>query len=185
MGSETFAFIDAANIIYGCRGEGWKVDFKRLHKYLTERYECKQIFYFAGLEKDDVRQLRFYDYLKKCGYNLVLKPVKIFRTEKNVIKKANCDVDLTFYVMKDRDNFKRAIFLTGDGDFEILFKYLVGKDKEIIVFANATRTAKEIRRLEKIQFNDLSSLRGILEEKERRLRTSPLHVLHTNILSKK
>jgi hypothetical protein len=29
----TYAFIDASNIIYGTRDEGWKVDFKKLYKY--------------------------------------------------------------------------------------------------------------------------------------------------------
>ena len=34
---KTFAFIDASNIIYGTRDEDWKVDFKKLFKYLKER----------------------------------------------------------------------------------------------------------------------------------------------------
>lgn len=36
---KTYAFIDASNIIYGTRYEGWKVDFKKLFKYLKERYK--------------------------------------------------------------------------------------------------------------------------------------------------
>ena len=33
---KTYVFIDASNIIYGTRNEGWKVDFKKLFKYLKE-----------------------------------------------------------------------------------------------------------------------------------------------------
>ena len=57
---KTYAFIDASNIIYGTRDDGWKVDFKKLHKYLAERYQCEVIYYFGGLEKDNVKQAAFY-----------------------------------------------------------------------------------------------------------------------------
>lgn len=49
----TIALIDAANIIYGTRDDGWKVDFAKLYKYLKERYKCQKIFYFAGLESSN------------------------------------------------------------------------------------------------------------------------------------
>ena len=51
----THAFIDASNIIYGTRDEGWKVDFEKLFKYLSERYKCRKIFYFGGEEKKNVK----------------------------------------------------------------------------------------------------------------------------------
>ena len=92
---------------------------------------------------------------------MVLKPVKLYlKVGGGVVRKANCDVDLTFYAMRDITKFDRVIFFSGDGDFEILLKYFIKLKKEVIVFSNAKRTAKEIRNLEKVQFNDLSSLRN-------------------------
>jgi uncharacterized LabA/DUF88 family protein len=162
---KTYAFIDASNIIYGTRDEGWKVDFKKLFKYLKERYKCKKIYYFGGIEKKNSKQKSFYSYLNKWGFELVLKEVKIFKQENGKsIHKANCDVDLTFHAMKDKELFDRAIFLTGDGDFEILFEYLIKMKKELIVIANAKRTAKEIKKLKGVQFNDLSVLKGTLQK---------------------
>ena len=79
--------------------------------------------------------------------------------------KSNCDVDLTFYAMRDKDLFERVLFLTGDGDFEILLKYFVLIKKQLIVIANAKRTAKEIKQLKKVQFNDLSVLKQTIEFK--------------------
>ena len=135
---KTIAFIDASNIIYGTRDEGWKVDFKKLYKYLCERYE------------------------------LVLKPVKIFtRADGSSVRKANCDVDLTFYTMCDKDLFSRAIFMTGDGDFEILLKYLIEIKKEVVVIANGKRTAREIKQLIGERFASLGSLKQLLEYKKR------------------
>ena len=157
---KTYAYIDASNIIYGTRDEGWKVDFKKLYKYLTERYQCTKVYYFAGKYKDSAKQDSFYKKLSSFRYKLVLKPVKIYLAPDGTkVRKANCDVDLTFYAMRDKDLFKRGIFLTGDGDFEILFKYFIEQKKQVIIIANAKRTAREIKKLQGIQFNDLSVLK--------------------------
>jgi len=165
----TYAFIDASNIIYGTRDEGWKVDFKKLYKYLTERYECKKIYYFGGQEKSDEKQTSFYKKLTGFGFELILKPVKMFKQPGGKqVRKANCDVDLTFYAMRDRDLFNRAIFLSGDGDFEILMSYFVDEKKEVIVFANSKRTAREIKTLKGLKFNDLGVLRKIIERGDKK-----------------
>lgn len=166
---KTYAFIDASNIIYGTRDEGWKVDFKKLFKYLTERYDCKKVYYFGGQEKNDEKQAKFYKKLTSFGFNLVLKPVKIFkRLGEKQVRKANCDVDLTFYAMRDRELFNRIIFLSGDGDFEILLKYFIEEKKEVIVFANSKRTAREIKVLKGLHFNDLRVLRSTIERGDKK-----------------
>lgn len=156
----TYAFIDASKIIYGTRNEGWKVDFKKLFKYLSERYNCKKVYYFTGVDKKNEKQDKFYKKLKLFGYELILKLVKIYIQEDGSrVRKANCDVDLTFYVMRDKEKFQRGIFMMGDGDFEILLKHLSISKKEIVIIANLKRTAKEIKRLQGIQFNDLFVLK--------------------------
>jgi len=51
MNSKTYAFIDAANLFYG--GEkslGWKMDYKKLFRYLKEKYRVSKAFYYAGVE---------------------------------------------------------------------------------------------------------------------------------------
>lgn len=164
----TYAFIDAANIIYGTRDEGWRVDFKKLFKYLKERYECKKIYYFAGKDNKNLKQLKFYKKLKDFGYELVLKQVKLYKQENgHIVRKANCDVDLTFYAMRDKDLFDRVIFLTGDGDFEILLKHFISQKKEVVVIANGKRTAKETRLLMGPNFTPMKSLQNILQFKKK------------------
>ncbi len=160
---DAYAFIDASNIIYGTRDEGWKVDFQKLFKYLKERYRCKKIYYFAGLDRKNRKQLKFYNRLKVFGYILILKPVKIY-TQNNgkKVRKANCDVDLTFYAMRDKDKFERGVFLTGDGDFIILLKYLRNIGKQINIIANGKRTAKEIRQFLRGDFTPMNSLKAII-----------------------
>jgi len=166
---KTYSFIDAANIIYGTRDEGWKVDFKKLFKYLTERYKCRKVYYFAGLDEKNPKQQKFYRLLSKIGYDLKLKPVKLFKDlDGKITIKANCDVDLTFYAMRDLEKFERIILLSGDGDFEILMKHFLKLNKQVIVFANARRTAREIKSLRGIQFNDLGSFKQTIEFHKKR-----------------
>ncbi len=161
---KTYTFIDASNIIYGTKDEGWRVDFRKLYSYLKKRYESEIVYYFAGVEKNNTKQGKFYELLARIGYDLVLKPVKIYsQLDGKKVRKANCDVDLTFYAMKELTKFKRAIFFTGDGDFEILIKYFLEKGKTVLIFANASRTAKELKILKGIQFNDMRVLRGTIE----------------------
>lgn len=164
---KTLAFIDASNIIYGTRDEGWKVDFKKLFKYLKERYRCREIYYFGGEEKNNLKQAKFYKKLKTFGYELKLKPVKLYRQDDGkTVRKANCDVDLTFYAMRDLAKFNRVIFLSGDGDFEILLKYFIEQKKEIKVIANGKRTAKEIKSLMGADFTSMKSLKELLKYKK-------------------
>jgi len=159
----TYAFIDAANIIYGTRDEGWKVDFAKLYKYLKERYKCRKIFYFAGVEENNEKQAKFYKVLQKIGFGLVLRKVKIFKQEDGKqVRKANCDVDLTFYAMKLIEKYQRVLFFSGDGDFDVLLSYYVQQKKEVLVYSNSKRTAREIKTLKGICFNDLKVLKPII-----------------------
>lgn len=106
-----------------------------------------------------LQRARFYLKLKEFGYELHLKPVKFYEQEDGSKKrKANCDVDMAFYLMKEKDNFDRAIILSGDGDFLPVLKYLREQGKEIIILARGSRTAREIRQFAGGNFRDFVRL---------------------------
>jgi uncharacterized LabA/DUF88 family protein len=85
--------------------------------------------------------------------------VKLYVQEDGTTKrKANCDVDMTFYLMKEMKNFDRVIILSGDGDFLPVLKYLRESNKEIIILARGERTAKEIRQFAGANFRDFIRL---------------------------
>ena len=66
--------------------------------------------------------------------------------------------------MYNLNNFNRIIFFSGDGDFDVLLKYLIEINKKVIVFSNPKRTAKEIRAIKKLEFNDLNSIKNIIKK---------------------
>jgi len=106
-----------------------------------------------------IGRVRFYLKLKEFGYDLKLKPVKLYKQEDGTTKrKANCDVDMTFYLMKEKDNFDRVIVLSGDGDFLPVLKYLRDQGKEVIVLSRGPRTAREIKQFAGSNFRDFVRL---------------------------
>gem|GEM_PF-282366 len=111
-----------------------------------------------------LKRVRFYMKIEKFGYTLVLKPVKnFFDPEGLPIRKANCDVDMAFFLMRDHDTFDRAMILSGDGDFLPVLKYLKGQRKEVMILARANRTAREMKRFAGDKFLDFEYLRERLK----------------------
>lgn len=187
-----WAFIDASNLFYGGKKNlGWSIDYNKLIKYIKRKYKVTKVFYYAGVElsgfgysvlKDeeidlhkllkhlttknksiDIQRVKFYLKLQEFGYNLKLKPVKTYVSDGKIEKKANCDVDLTFDLMRYKDKYKDALILSGDGDFIVVLKYLQSIGKKVYVLARAERTAREIKQLVGGEFRDFVRLRSELE----------------------
>ena len=114
-------------------------------------------------------RVRFYQKLNSFGYKLCLKPVKLYEQEDGTTKrKANCDVDMAFHLIKERDQFSRIIVLSGDGDFLPVLKHLKHLGKEVLVLARGPRTAKEIRQFAGDKFLDFTRLRHRLAFQEKK-----------------
>lgn len=142
--SITYAFIDATNIIYGASNHGWRMDFAKLSQYLKTRFEVSRIFYYAGADNENLKQLKFYEKLQQFGYQLRLVPVKTFKDGK---KKADVDSRMTFEMMRYFPEYDRVITMTGDGDFYWVLEYLIGtKDKTFLV-SHRQNTAAELKKL--------------------------------------
>ncbi len=207
----TYAFIDASNLFYG--GEkslGWKIDYRKLIKYLKIKYAVTKVFYFGGVELHTfpydylrnstvpieeleqylthrlktkekrlgdaeiiligrhLQRVRFYLKLQHFGYQLLLKPVKRYEQDDGTFRrKANCDVEMAFYLMKEQDDFDRVLILSGDGDFLPVLKYLREQKKEVIILARGPRTAREIRQFAGNQFRDFTRLETALKFEEK------------------
>ena len=111
-----------------------------------------------------LQRVKFYIRLEKFGYNLFLKPVKLYDQEDGSTKrKANCDVDMAFHLMKEMDNFDRVLILSGDGDFLPVLKHLKNSGKEVIVLGRGERTAKEIKQFTGGNFKDFVRLEKALK----------------------
>lgn len=131
---------------------------KYLDNYIKERGEKLDDAQLILISRH-LQRVKFYQRLEKFGYELFLKPVKMYEQEDGVTKrKANCDVDMTFCLMKEKDSFDRVLILSGDGDFLPVLKYLKKEGKEVLVLSRGPRTAKEIKQFAGDKFLDFTRL---------------------------
>lgn len=145
------------------------VPLNELEKYLAALIKNEG----ASLNEADLllagrhlKRVRFYQKLHSFGYKLYLKPVKLYEQEDGTTRrKANCDVDMAFHLMKERDNFDKTVVLSGDGDFLPVLKYLRENKKNILILARGLRTAKEIKQFAGDKFLDFTKLESRLKYK--------------------
>jgi uncharacterized LabA/DUF88 family protein len=155
---QTYAFIDATNIIYSASRLGWKVDFKKLAKYLKERYGVKRILYYAGVDTKNLKQMRFYEKLQEFGFELRLIPVKTFSDGK---KKADVDSRMTFEMMLYLEKYDNLVVFTGDGDYYWVLEYLKNI-KNIKLFGCGRSIAKELKQLLGGNVTDMDSIKKLV-----------------------
>lgn len=144
---------------------GKQIDLKILLKYLKSEIRKPKISEEkVVLIGRSIKRVEFYLHLDQFGYHLYLKPVKIFKDENgHQSKKANCDVDMTFDMMRYMGQYSGLIALTGDGDFAPVLYYLKKHGRTITILARGERTAKEIKQLAGSDFRDFNYLREILK----------------------
>ena len=202
-----YAFIDASNLFWGGKESmGFGVDYRKLKKYLYDKFGVTKIFFYNGVrifdfeysildpkpidlallvthlkkmqeeasEKDaaliekTLSRINFYQRLEEFGYDLKIKPAKVFYDEddenqEKPILKANCDVDMTFDMMRYMEQYSGVVAMTGDGDFAPVLQYLNSHERKVVVLSRWERTAKEIKKIAGDNFIDFSRLREIIK----------------------
>jgi uncharacterized LabA/DUF88 family protein len=124
-----YAFIDGQNLHKGIKSLGWTLDYKRLRKYLSDKYDVAKAFIVMGYIASNTD---LYTALQNYGFILIFKPIL---TYKDGTVKGNCDADLVLNTMIRLREFDQAVLVTGDGDYFCLVKYLKdeGKLKAVLV----------------------------------------------------
>lgn len=118
-----YAFIDSQNLNLAIRGQGWILDYRRFFIYLKEKYHVTKAFLFFGYI---AKNKPLYIFLQKCGYSLIYKPILTYGRKPI---KGNIDAELVLHAMIEYKNFKRAIIVTGDGDFHCLVNHFYKHNK--------------------------------------------------------
>lgn len=136
-----YAFIDSQNLNLGTQKIGWKMDWSKLRKWLSDNYGVTQAYMFIGYMPDNES---LYEQMYDHGFLVVLKPTLEIRnvstdsnpkeskeksTEEKPTVKGNIDTDLVLYAMKELPNYDKAVIITGDGDFFSLVEYLIEQKK--------------------------------------------------------
>jgi len=111
-----------------------------------------------------LKQIKFYQKLESFGYELRLKPVKSYEdADGNPIKKANCDVDMTFDLMRLIGQYDNVVVISGDGDFIPVLSYLRHKERKVRVLAYSKHASVELKQMLVNDFASFTTLANILK----------------------
>lgn len=150
----TYAFIDSQNLNLGTSKDiyknkkpvykGWKLDFKKFRRYLTDKFRVEKAFLFIGYIKQNEN---LYKILKSYKYNLIYKPTVKDNQGK---PKGNVDAELVLHAAAiEYSHYDRAVIVSGDGDFYCLHEYLKKNNKLLkIVIPNRHSESSLLRKFQ-------------------------------------
>ena len=183
----TYVFIDAANILYSQRTLKWLISYEKLIRYFHK--ECATLglcFVFIGKFKENNKQQKFFDMLEINNYIVKTKAIKNIKIKNNSTKnKADMDVEMSFEIFDQINNFDTAILLTGDSDFAFIVRRIKKLKKRVLVMSTRGHISIELIRLAKyIDFrkirNEIELKKNLPGEPERSLGNKSPEVNHYN-----
>lgn len=159
--------IDAANLESSVKSLGWWIDYIKLRD-LFDKERLVEIRDYCVAHNTD-NQNKFFTFLKKNGYKLITKPLKIIKAleiERGDIRKANFDVEITIDVLEMIDKFDTLVLFSGDSDFDYLIKKLRWKGKQVVVISTKHHISKELIESSN-KYIELKKLRNLIERKNK------------------
>jgi uncharacterized LabA/DUF88 family protein len=143
-----YAFIDNQNLNLGVQKLGWKMDWRKFRIFLKDTYNVEKAYMFIGhMPEHEDMYLKMHD----LGYLVVLKPTfdmtrihkpelasdikEDTKVEEKKPIKGNVDAELVLWAVKEMKNYKKALIVSGDGDFYSLVEYLVSEGKLLNLLA--------------------------------------------------
>ncbi|MBP6976421.1 NYN domain-containing protein [Candidatus Dojkabacteria bacterium] len=149
-----YAFIDSQNLNYSIQKDiitrerivytGWKIDMNLFYKYLQNKFRAERIFLFIGYLPEN---RAMYSSFQKFGYELIFKPTV---KDINGKVKGNVDAEIVLHSVRLKyDEFDKAIFVSGDGDFYCLYEFFEGENKlKSIVIPNQLAQSSLLKRFD-------------------------------------
>lgn len=135
--------VDSANVAIGLRNYGLSLDYKEFIKHIKKLSKKVSLYYYGPKFDNDLHQ-RFLTFLKKLGFKLRTKEVKVINDKGTEHRKANFDVKLTIDVVDLQQQYDTLLLLSGDSDFADLIAYLHKKGKTVYVLSSRGNIAKEL-----------------------------------------
>lgn len=129
--TNNFAYIDGNNLYKGVINSGWRIDFVRFRRWLSDKYRVSKAYYFIGLIP---KYKDLYKNLQEAGFTLVFKEV-VYNNDGE--PKGNCDADIVLQSVIDayENSCAQQIIVTSDGDYAGLIKFLASKNKLKVVLS--------------------------------------------------
>jgi uncharacterized LabA/DUF88 family protein len=162
---------------------GFVVDWHKLYHYLKEQWNCEKVFFYSGVDQDNGAKADEYIGLPKLGYEMRIKPYKIYKNPDKLVKitcpkcsnvidykveggvrwKSNCDAELSVDATNLAKEGVEFLIFSADGDFEYVIRNAVEKGVKVYVVSSA----KKIRLAPRYSISRFSTkLRELIAEKK-------------------
>jgi len=158
--------IDAANLESAIKSLSWWIDYVKLRELFNKNKLIEIRNYCVQHNTDN--QNSFFTFLKKNGYKLITKPLKIIKApeiEKGDLRKANFDVEITFDILEMIGQFDTLVLFSGDSDFDYLIRRLRAKEKKVVVISTKYHISKELIE-NSSKYIDIKRMRSLIERKK-------------------
>jgi uncharacterized LabA/DUF88 family protein len=148
---KTAVFIDGTSLFLTAKSIGPDVDYRKLKKYLEEKYDCFRIMYYAAIPEGDayspVRPL--VDWLSYNGYTISSKPLReTIDRDGNRHYKGSINVEMTVDMLALAPNVDHIMMFTGESDLrpavEAVQKYC--RVSVVSTIKNSSMIADNLRR---------------------------------------
>lgn len=164
-------FVDAGNMFYAQKENGWFIDWKRALHYFTEGKDLYSAFYFTATPhfSDNEKLLKYRNFRKfliATGFKVVDKELRIMRdpVTREETKKGNLDVELVFHLMVAPDRWTEAVIFGGDVDYAPVFEHLRNIGKKVTVVGIQKMTSLDLINVAS-EYVDLNDIRTRVEKR--------------------
>lgn len=123
-------FIDGNNLFHSARQAGFEVDYARLLPVLVGDRDLLRAFFYTGVDENAERQRGFLHWMRRNGYKVVQKPVKL---ERDGSRRARLEVEIATDLLAYADALDLAILVSGDEDFSYPVEALAQKGVRVEV----------------------------------------------------
>ncbi len=161
----TAVFIDAANLEQSAKAQHWRVDYRKLSRWLAQSYQVTYTGFFSARFATPSHDA-FLTVLKKTGYTLITKALKQIRSKADPAhtRKADFDVEITVEAMKRVDSYNEIVLFSGDSDFAYLLGELRKRGKKVVVVSTKHHVSRELVAVAD-SYIDLRKIRGKIQRK--------------------
>ncbi len=150
--------VDFANVDKWEKSLGWPIGLKKLGqlvKHISQGKKFLRRFYYGEDygPKDKSTKLskwsaRILNDAKMSGFEVISKRVKYIPNQdyaSGYVMKCNLDIEMAIDLIKEKNNYDKAIIFSGDGDLACVAKLLVEDfGKEVFFFGARDHVGKEL-----------------------------------------
>lgn len=138
-------FLDVQNIYYTVKdGLNGQFDYNAFWKIINNS-PCEIVMANAyAIERNNESQKNFQNILRGIGFEIKLKP---FISRSDGSSKGDWDVGITIDMLECAPIVDRLILLSGDGDFDLLVKKIISKNKIVDVYGVPQLTADSLKNI--------------------------------------